>query len=106
MLHFQPLVSIILPIFNGESYIISCLNSIKDQDYQNYEIIIIDDGSSDNSLELCKSFSKDYSNIRIQIYSQKNSGVASARNLGIKKHQPILIISSSLTAMILSLRII
>lgn len=81
----NPFVSIIIPVFNGEPYIVDCLNSIKDQDYQNYEIIIIDDGSSDNSLERCKEFFFNHSNLRIRIYSQKNSGVARARNLGIKK---------------------
>lgn len=73
--------SVIIPIFNAEKYITNCLDSILKQDYDNYEIILIDDGSTDNSLKICKEYEKKYSNIII--YHQENLGVSVARNKGI-----------------------
>ena len=88
------LVSIIVPIYNKEKFITKLLNSIIRQTYKNLEIILIDDGSTDRSLEICERFaSKD---TRIQIYSQNNSGVSTARNKGIEvaKGEYILFIDS------------
>lgn len=76
------LVSIIIPMFNGENTILKCLESIRKQTYKNLEIIIVDDGSQDNSLELCKKFiSLDN---RFALYSKINGGVSSARNFALK----------------------
>lgn len=75
-------ISVIVPIFNSESCLEKCLNSILNQTLDNIEIILIDDGSTDNSLSIIKNYSKRYSNI---IYrSKKNEGQAIARNLGIE----------------------
>ena len=75
------LVSIIVPVYNSEKRIKRCIESIIKQTYQNWELILINDGSLDNSLTICS----DYSNYdsRVKVYSQKNKGVSEARNLGI-----------------------
>lgn len=75
--------SIIVPIFNAEKYIRRCIESIICQTYTNFEVILIDDGSHDHSLEICLEYkSKD---TRIKVIEQKNQGVSSARNIGIKE---------------------
>lgn len=76
------MVSIVIPIYNQEKYISDCFDSILKQTYKNYEVIIINDGSTDKSKEICLRYSKKYKNFRY--YEQKNSGVSVARNLGIK----------------------
>lgn len=77
-----PLLSIIIPVYNAEKYISACLNSILNQTYTNIEIIIIDDGSTDSSLEICNIFAQ--TDHRIKIYHQSNKGQSTARNRGLK----------------------
>lgn len=77
------LISIIIPIYNREKYLKTCLDSIINQTYTNLEIILVDDGSTDNSLKICEDYSK--SDNRIVIISKKNGGVAEARNSGLEK---------------------
>lgn len=72
----------ILPCYNGEDSIEQCLKSICAQSYQSIEIIVIDDGSTDLSLKLCEQFAQEEK--RIRLFRQKNKGVSSARNLGLK----------------------
>ncbi|QCT70192.1 glycosyltransferase family 2 protein [Eubacterium maltosivorans] len=79
----QQLISVIIPVYNVEKYIEKCLQSVIKQTYRNLEIILIDDGSTDNSLKVCQNFKK--LDKRIKVFSQKNCGVSSARNLGISK---------------------
>ena len=76
-------ISIIIPVYNAEKYLERCLMSIIDQSYQDFEIILINDGSTDNSLNICNQFSE--KDKRIKVYTKKNGGVSSARNYGIKK---------------------
>ena len=76
------LISVIIPVYNCEKYLKRCIESIINQSYDELEIIIIDDGSTDKSLEISNQYKKDYSNIRV--YHQKNLGVSQARNKGIK----------------------
>lgn len=76
------LVSIIVPIYNVELYVERCINSIINQTYRNIEIILVNDGSTDKSLEIIKQFEKN--DKRIQILNKENGGQASARNLGIE----------------------
>ena len=74
----QPLVSIIVPVYNAEQSLPRCLDSICAQTYQNLEIILVDDGSTDDSLTVCRQFA--YRDDRIRVLSQTNSGVSAARN--------------------------
>lgn len=80
----KPLVSIIMPAYNGGAYIEDAVKSVILQSYTNWELLIIDDQSSDNSLDIAYSFSKTDERIRV-IALKKNSGVANARNVGIGK---------------------
>lgn len=78
----MPEISIILPIYNGESYLSECLDSLIAQTFPDIEILCINDGSIDNSLKILNRYaSKDN---RIKVFSQQNSGPACARNLGLK----------------------
>ena len=76
-------VSIIVPIYNVAKYLPACLDSILNQTYDNLEILLIDDGSTDDSLKIIEEYAKKDS--RIKAFNQKNSGQSSARNLGLKK---------------------
>ena len=76
-------ISFIIPIYNTEKYINNCIESIVNQGLENYEIILIDDGSTDNSSQICDTLSE--SNNNIIVYHRKNSGVSASRNFGIKK---------------------
>ncbi len=73
--------SVVIPLYNKERYILNTLNSVFNQNYQNFEIIVINDGSTDNSLKTLKTISDK----RLHCFTIKNSGVSVARNLGIKK---------------------
>ncbi len=73
-------ISIILPCYNVAQYIERCLNSIIEQSFKEFEIIIINDGSTDNILEVCSEYLKDE---RIKIYTFENQGVSQARNEGL-----------------------
>lgn len=76
-------ISVIIPIFNSEKYLSRCIDSVVNQNYSDLEIILIDDGSTDNSSLVCEEYEKKYSQIRF--YKQANRGVSVARNLGIAK---------------------
>lgn len=76
------MVSIILPVFNAERFLPQCLYSILRQTYQNWELIAVDDGSKDGSMEILKSYEK--RDNRIHIISKKNEGVSIARNIALK----------------------
>lgn len=75
-------ISIIVPVYNGEKSIKSCINSIIGQTYKNLEIVLIDDGSKDNTAEICDEYATNDS--RIKVIHQKNEGVSVARNNGLK----------------------
>ena len=74
------LVSVVVPVYNVEAYLEKCIDSLIHQDYENVEIILVDDGSTDNSGEICDKYSEQYSNV-ITIH-QKNMGLSGARNTG------------------------
>lgn len=78
----RPLVSIIVPVYNAEHYIEKCLKSLIYQDYNNLEIILIDDGSSDNGIYICEQIKK--IDDRIKIIKKQNEGVSVARNIGVQ----------------------
>lgn len=77
------LISIIVPVYNTEKYLSQCLESLVNQTYSTIEIIVVNDGSTDNSIEIIRSFAKNDN--RIIIEEQENKGVSEARNLGITK---------------------
>lgn len=75
------LISIVIPIYNAEKFLEECLNSIKNQTYKNIEVIMVNDGSKDDSETICKRFSED--DARFRYFTKVNGGVSSARNLGL-----------------------
>lgn len=75
-------ISIIIPVYNLEEYIAKCLDSVIKQTYTNLEIIIIDNNSSDDTLEICKKYAQ--KDNRIKIFSQPIKGASNARNLGLE----------------------
>lgn len=75
-------VSIIIPIFNAQESLHNCIESILDQTYKNIEVILVNDGSTDDSKSICDYYAK--SNKRIKVFHQKNAGPSSARNRGIE----------------------
>ncbi|WP_336790594.1 glycosyltransferase [Paenibacillus sp. MMO-177] len=77
----DPLVSVIIPVYNVESYLTECLESVMNQTYRNIEIIAINDGSTDGSLGILNQYKNDYNNI--QVITTENSGMSCSRNLGI-----------------------
>lgn len=77
----QPLVSIIIPLYNAEIFITETIQSALAQTWQNIEVIIVDDGSTDGSLTIAKKYSAD----NVKIYTQQNKGASTARNYGLKK---------------------
>lgn len=81
----RELVSIIIPMYNSSNSIISTLDSVINQSYQNIELILIDDGSTDNTLELVENYINYKKNNSVQLVSQKNCGASNARNSGIRK---------------------
>ncbi len=77
------MITVIVPIYNTEKYIRRCINSIINQTYKNLEIILVDDGSTDNSFNICKEYEK--KDARIKYYKKKNEGQGEARNYGLER---------------------
>ena len=75
-------ISVIIPVFNVEKYLNECIHSVLNQTYKNLEIILVDDGSLDNSGKMCDDFAKQDS--RIVVIHKTNGGLSSARNVGIE----------------------
>lgn len=74
------MVSVIVPVYNSENYLVRCINSILSQTYTNFELILIDDGSTDSSGEICDQYLSDN---RVRVIHKQNEGVSSARNMGM-----------------------
>lgn len=83
MNEIKPLISIIVPVYNREKRIKTCIASLQNQSYEHFEIIIIDDGSSDHTFDVCTTLCKE--DQRIRLIHKENGGVSSARNRGIKE---------------------
>lgn len=77
----MPQVSVIIPVYNRETFIAECLDSVLNQTFQDFEIIIVDDGSSDNSVDICRQY--EAKDARIKLLMQEHKGVSAARNLGL-----------------------
>ena len=78
----KPTFSIVIPVFNTEKYLKECVESILNQAYDSYEIILVDDGSKDSSLQICREY--EARDKRIRAIHKENGGVSSARNTGIE----------------------
>ncbi len=76
------LISVIVPVYNTKNYLVNCIESLLSQSYPNYEIILVDDGSTDGSSEICKSFEQ--KDNRIIYLKKENGGLSSARNFGVE----------------------
>ena len=85
----SPLVSVIVPVYNVSQYLERCVSSILEQTYSNIEVILVDDGSTDNSLSICREFEKRDS--RVRVFAQNNRGPGSARNTGLNHAKGIYI---------------
>ncbi len=83
MLKKDKLVSIVVPVYNAEDYLESCVDSLISQTYKNIEIILVNDGSTDHSVEICEKYAKMDS--RIKVMHKENGGVSSARNTALKE---------------------
>ena len=77
------LISVVVPIYNTGKYLVECVEHILKQTYQNIEIILVDDGSTDNSGEICDAFMMQ--DERVRVFHQENQGAAQAKNLGLRK---------------------
>ncbi len=86
----QSLISIIVPVYNVERYLEQCVNSVLAQTYTNFELILVNDGSTDTSGELCEQIK--LSDARIKVFHKKNGGLSSARNHGIVKSKGVYVI--------------
>ena len=80
----NPKISIIIPVYNSEKYLDRCFKSILDNKYDNLEVIVVNDGSSDNSQKIIDGYVKKYPKVFVSI-NQKNQGIGATRNNGIKK---------------------
>ena len=79
----EPLVSVIVPVYNVSDYVAKCLQSLLNQSYLNWEAIVIDDGSTDNSADICRNYAN--RDERIHFFGKKNGGLSDARNFGLDK---------------------
>lgn len=77
----SPKISIIVPVYNVEQYLENCINSVLNQSFRNFQLILVDDGSKDSSGEICDRFVQKDS--RVKVIHKSNAGVSAARNAGI-----------------------
>ncbi len=82
----KPLVSVIIPVFNGASYLVEAVDSVQKSTFRNFEIILVDDGSTDQSVMLCKILSEKYNNLRFFSFKD-NKGLGRVLNFALKKAQ-------------------
>lgn len=80
----MPKLSIIVPVYNAEKYIEKCLQSLEKQTMKDFEIIVVNDGTKDNSEEVIKKYMEEHKELNIQYLQKENGGLASARNYGVK----------------------
>ena len=81
------LITVIIPVYNVEAYIDECMETVVNQTYSNLEILLINDGSSDGSLNKCVEWAK--KDARIRVIDEENRGVAQSRNRGTEADHPI-----------------
>lgn len=81
-MNFMAVISVIVPVYNKEKYLKKTLESLLNQSFEDYEVIIVNDGSTDNSLEIAEEYAR--KDLRFKVISTKNGGVSCARNIGLK----------------------
>ena len=74
-------ISVVIPIFNADKYLHRCINSVLSQSYTDFELLLIDDGSTDKSGKICDEYARE--DDRVRVFHKENGGVSSARNLGL-----------------------
>lgn len=79
----QPLISVIVPVYKVEKYLPACLDSLLAQTYQNFELLLVDDGSPDKCWEILQQYAAQ--DARVCIFRKENGGVSSARNFGLEQ---------------------
>ena len=77
----MPLLSIIVPVYNTAAYLSACVDSILSQSFTDFDVLLVDDGSSDGSGAICDKYAEEDS--RVRVFHKGNGGVSSARNLGL-----------------------
>ncbi|MDE6368147.1 MAG: glycosyltransferase, partial [Muribaculaceae bacterium] len=77
----MPAISVIVPIYNSQSYLKECVESVLTQSFSDWELILVDDGSTDSSNEICQNFAS--IDQRIRVITKPNGGLSSARNAGL-----------------------
>lgn len=87
-----PLVTIIVPVYNSEKYLEECIQNLLNQTYHNLQIVLVNDGSTDHSLDICNRITDS----RVEVYTKQNGGASSARNLGLthRKGEYVLFVDS------------
>ena len=79
----EEIVSVIIPVYNAEKYLRRCLDSVKNQTYKNIEVILVDDGSTDSSPQICDEYAKNDG--RFRAFHKENGGVGDARNFALRE---------------------
>ena len=85
----NPLISIIIPVYNAEEYIRKCLDSVLNQGLDDYEVLLVNDGSKDGSVGICEEYCR--KNPHFRLLHQENAGVSAARNHGLSLWMPMTI---------------
>ncbi len=78
----MPCVSLIIPVYNAQRYLRRCLDSVVKQDFMDMEVLLLNDGSRDKSLEICREY--EAADLRIRVIDKENTGVSDTRNTGIR----------------------
>ena len=87
----KPLLTVVIPVYNVEKYLKRCIESILIQEWKHYDILLVDDGSTDNSPQICDDYAKAYD--FISVIHKKNGGLSAARNTGISHAEENMFIS-------------
>ncbi len=88
----MPEVSVVIPLYNQAAFVKDAIDSLLNQTFKNFEVIVVNDGSTDNSLEVVKELQEKYKELDLKIINQKNCGLSCARNRGIKEAKSSLIL--------------
>ena len=79
----MPEISVVIPVYNVESYLPKCIDSVLNQTWKDFELILVNDGSTDRSLSICRSYAE--KDTRIRVIDKPNGGLSDARNAGMEK---------------------